>query len=151
MGAIALILANQVALLCTCTCNGWRLALWGEVWLGSHLQFAVRNPIGAIVIDIPLSRVRALSIALQPGASSCLLGPSLLVRARLVSVHDWGFQQDGRSVRKDSNRQPFEPPPAGMGRGALHTGTPRSSPSDVCVRTIYKHKNNFKRRKKQHT
>ena len=54
---------------------------------------------------------------------------------------------EGRSIRKDSNRQPFESPPAGNGRGGIHAGTPRSSPS-VDSRTVYKQQATFKKRLK---
>jgi hypothetical protein len=48
---------------------------------------------------------------------------------------------DGRAVRKDPGRQPFESPPAANGTGGVHTGTPRSLTSDVSGRS--KLKNNM--------
>ena len=39
---------------------------------------------------------------------------------------------DGRAVRKDLNRQPFESPPA-HAPGGTHAGTPRSSTEGLLV------------------
>jgi hypothetical protein len=55
---------------------------------------------------------------------------------------------DGRAVRKDSVRRPFESTPAAHGTGAVHGGTPRSSPSTVCPRSVYKKQHAFKKRQK---
>jgi hypothetical protein len=56
---------------------------------------------------------------------------------------------DGRSVRKDLGRQPLESPPAARGTGGTHAGTPRSSPSGVDSRTVYKQQAAFRKRKKE--
>jgi hypothetical protein len=58
---------------------------------------------------------------------------------------------DGRAVRKDSGRQPFNSPPSAQGTGAVHTGTPHSLTSDICSRTVYKQQKACKKRKRRHT
>jgi hypothetical protein len=55
---------------------------------------------------------------------------------------------DGRAVCKDSVRRPFESDPAAHGTGAVHGGTPCSSPTTVCPRSIYKKQHAFKKRQK---
>jgi hypothetical protein len=52
---------------------------------------------------------------------------------------------DGRAIRKDSKQQNFPSPPPAHGTGGVHTGTPHSSASTSCTRTIYKQQNTFKR------
>jgi hypothetical protein len=46
------------------------------------------------------------------------------------------YSPDGRAVRKDSGRQPFNSPPAAHGTGAVHIGTSRSLTFDICSRTV---------------
>jgi hypothetical protein len=55
---------------------------------------------------------------------------------------------DGRAVRKDLVRRLFESDPAAHGTGAVHGGTPRSSPTTVCPTSIYKNQHAFKKRQK---
>jgi hypothetical protein len=54
---------------------------------------------------------------------------------------------EGRGIRSDSTRPAFLSPGAHC-TGAVHGGTPRSSPSTVCPRALYKQQLAFKRRKK---
>jgi hypothetical protein len=44
---------------------------------------------------------------------------------------------EGRSIRSDLNRQPFETPPGPHGTGALHTGTSRTPVSNITPRAPY--------------
>jgi hypothetical protein len=44
---------------------------------------------------------------------------------------------EGRSIRSDSNRPPFETPPGPHGTGALHTGSTRTPVSSVTPRALY--------------
>jgi hypothetical protein len=55
---------------------------------------------------------------------------------------------NGRAVRKDSGRQPFDSPPAANGTGAVHTGTPRSLTSDVSSRGKLRKQHAFKKRQR---
>jgi hypothetical protein len=55
---------------------------------------------------------------------------------------------DGRAVRKDSGRRPFESSPTAHGTGAIRTGIPRSLTSDVSGRSKLKKQHAFKRRQK---
>jgi hypothetical protein len=44
---------------------------------------------------------------------------------------------EGRSIRSDSNRQPFETPPGPHGTGALHSGSTRTPVSNNTPRALY--------------
>jgi hypothetical protein len=56
---------------------------------------------------------------------------------------------EGRSIRSDSNRQPFETQPDPHGTGALHTGSTRTPVSSITPRALYYQQAAFKTLKRK--